>query len=196
MSLRAFRRLSCKLVNLGGCGCEGPLLRSSYCSPSVMGFSRAMQGSYRSLSQAQTDRDTLKSERLPKPLTMREKLVGLWRNYGVLAVGTYLGVYVGTLGGVFVLLDAQLLSAASVGVDPAAAIQRVCDLVEMTTGLKSLPGYIRENPRVGTFALAWALTKLTEPLRLGLTLAVVPSLARWLRARGLISTPAAPLPRQ
>ena len=33
---------------------------------------------------------------------------------------------------------------------------------------------------VGTFAAAWVMTKFTEPLRLFVTLGVVPSIARWI----------------
>lgn len=61
------------------------------------------------------------------------------------------------------------------------------------TGVTSLPEYIRQNPRgnvlspcvlfakyftAGTFALAWIMTKFTEPVRLGVSVAVVPSVAR------------------
>jgi hypothetical protein len=75
------------------------------------------------------------------------KLKTLWKTYGVLAVTTYLGVYVGTLSSIFLALDYDIFHAATVGVDPIAAIQKVCDLVEATTGNTALPGYIRENPR-------------------------------------------------
>ena len=33
---------------------------------------------------------------------------------------------------------------------------------------------------MGTFAIAWVMTKFTEPLRLGFTLAIVPPIARLL----------------
>ncbi len=36
---------------------------------------------------------------------------------------------------------------------------------------------------VGTFAIAWVMTKFTEPLRLGFTVATVPTIARWLGHR-------------
>jgi len=62
--------------------------------------------------------------------------------------------------------------------DPIAAVEKVTYLFEEITGSKSLPAYIRENPRVGTFAIAWVMTKVTEPVRAGLTIAVVPSIAR------------------
>jgi hypothetical protein len=53
----------------------------------------------------------------------------------------------------------------------------------MTTGNTALPAYIRENPRVGTFAIAWVMTKFTEPIRLGVTVAVLPKLSKFLYLR-------------
>jgi hypothetical protein len=32
---------------------------------------------------------------------------------------------------------------------------------------------------VGTFAIAWVMTKFTEPIRLGVSVAIVPTVARW-----------------
>lgn len=52
--------------------------------------------------------------------------------------------------------------------------------MEGLTGITSLPGYFREHPRAGTLAIAWMLTKFTEPLRLGVTVAIVPTIARWI----------------
>jgi hypothetical protein len=36
---------------------------------------------------------------------------------------------------------------------------------------------------VGTFAIAWVMAKFTEPLRLGFTIATVPTIARWFGRR-------------
>lgn len=64
--------------------------------------------------------------------------------------------------------------------DPIAAVEKVTYLFEEVTGSTALPAYIRENPRVGTFAIAWVMTKVTEPVRAAITVGVVPSVARWL----------------
>jgi len=74
----------------------------------------------------------------------------------------------------------NLITKATFGMDPIAAVEKVTYLFEEITGSKALPAYIRENPRVGTFAIAWVMTKFTEPVRAGLTIAVVPSIARFL----------------
>jgi len=107
------------------------------------------------------------------------KIVTVVKKYGALGVVTYLGIYVGTLASMFYALDNDVFNAASVGLDYGEAISKVCDVFETVTGNTHLPEYIRENPRVGTFCLGWAITKIVEPIRLGATLAILPSLHRW-----------------
>eukprot|EP01035_Chromulina_nebulosa_P017772 gene17772-23375_t len=100
--------------------------------------------------------------------------------YGVVAIGTYFGLYVTTLGSIFLSLDYDLFNSASFGLDPNTAIKKVCDLFLIVTGSSSLPDFIHNNPKVGTFAIAWFMTKFTEPIRLGLTLAALPTVAKLL----------------
>lgn len=102
----------------------------------------------------------------------------LWAKYGMVAVGTYLGVYVTTLGFIFVSLDYDLFSASTFGLNPEDAIHKVADIIESTTGSKQFPSYIKENPRMGTFSIAWVMTKFTEPARFFLTVGIVPPLSR------------------
>ena len=113
--------------------------------------------------------------------SMKGKLKLMWKRYGMVAIGTYLGIYVSVLSSVFFALDYDIFRAATFGLDPVAAVKKVCDLVESTTGNTSLPGYIREHPRVGTFAVAWVFTKFTEPLRLLVAVSVTPSVSRLLK---------------
>ena len=111
---------------------------------------------------------------------LKSKVKVLWKQYGGVAVVTYLSVYICTLSSIFISLDYDIFNAATFGLDPNAAVKNFCDVVEYATGINTLPNYIRENPRVGTFALAWVMTKFTEPLRLGFTISIVPSIARFL----------------
>lgn len=111
---------------------------------------------------------------------VKSKVKVMWKNYGVVAITTYLCVYLCTLSSVFLSLDYDIFNAASFGLDPAAAVQKVCDIFESVTGSQALPNYIRDHPKVGTLAIAWVMTKFTEPIRLGFTLATVPQIARWL----------------
>ena len=55
---------------------------------------------------------------------------------------------------------------------------QACDKFEYYTGVTSLPEYIRNNPRAGTLAIAWVMTKFTEPVRIGLTAMIVPKLGQ------------------
>ena len=103
----------------------------------------------------------------------------LWQKYGYLSIGFYVGLYVTTLSGIFVSLDFDLFRASTFGFDPIESVKKFCDFVEYMTGSVSLPAYIRENPRVGTFAIAWVMTKFTEPLRLAFTIAVMPTVAKF-----------------
>mmetsp|Transcript_3823 Transcript_3823/g.3432 ORF Transcript_3823/g.3432 Transcript_3823/m.3432 type:complete len:222 (-) Transcript_3823:64-729(-) len=113
-------------------------------------------------------------------LSIKDKFKYMWKKYGVVAIGTYFGLYVTTLGSIFLSLDYDLFNSASFGLDPNTAIKKVCDLFLIVTGSSSLPDFIHNNPKVGTFAIAWVMTKFTEPIRLGLTLAVLPTVAKLL----------------
>ena len=48
-----------------------------------------------------------------------------------------------------------------------------------------MPNYIREYPRVGTFLVAWFTTKFTEPVRMGVSIAIVPPLAKFMKRYNL-----------
>ncbi|CAM9290721.1 unnamed protein product, partial [Phaeothamnion confervicola] len=99
----------------------------------------------------------------------------LWRRYGLVAVGTYLGMYMVTLGGIFLIYDHGLLAA---DVPPGGAEVRLQRLIFgaflacsalpalwAQRGLDRLHDRFMEDPRARHFALAWITTKLTEPVR-------------------------------
>ena len=96
----------------------------------------------------------------------------LWRRYGWVGVSTYLGVYVTTLSGLYVTVKAG-------GIVPGDVSELVKD---SHIAAFHLPGLSTTDLTVtkstGDFALAWIATKLTEPLRLALTLAITPSISR------------------
>ena len=97
--------------------------------------------------------------------------------YGYISIGFYVSLYLTTLSSIFVALDFDLFRASTFGLDPIESVKKFCDIVENVTGSTKLPGFIRENPRVGTFAIAWIMRKFTELFRFAITLAVVPSIA-------------------
>ena len=108
---------------------------------------------------------------------------GLIKKYGYLSVGTYLSIYIMTLGAIYTSLEFDIFNAATFGLDPVNMIKKVCDLVESTTGNTQLPAYIKTHPSAGIFAIAWVMTKFTEPVRLGVTIYAVPKISRFLRGR-------------
>lgn len=91
----------------------------------------------------------------------------LWRRYGAVAVVTYIGVYVGTLGAMYGAVTYGILGRA--------------DAVSMVEYF-GLEQYLIDANEVKSaktkWAVAWLLTKLTEPLRAALTVAITPPLAR------------------
>jgi len=58
-------------------------------------------------------------------ISLKGKIKAMVKKYGAVAVGTYLTVYVTTLGSMFVALDYDIFNAATFGLDPAAAVQKV-----------------------------------------------------------------------
>lgn len=123
---------------------------------------------------------SMSSSEATKGQKAKEGFKDLWKKYGTVAITTYLSVYISTLTGVFLALDYDIFGASTFGMDPVESINKVADIVEGFTGSTAFPGYVKENPRVGTFAVAWIMTKFTEPARLFFTIGIVPSIARTL----------------
>lgn len=72
--------------------------------------------------------DQNKKEESSQPVneqSLKGKLQQLWKSYGIIAVGTYMSVYVGTLGSVFLALDFDIFNAATFGMDPNYAVHKV-----------------------------------------------------------------------
>ena len=90
-------------------------------------------------------------------------------SYSYFAVATYLGIYVVTLAGLFLLVQLGFVK----GPDVNAFLNGwfVKRAIYGDQEVKVPPTYLN-------FATAWVLTKMTEPLRLMATLALLPSLAR------------------
>jgi hypothetical protein len=64
-----------------------------------------------------------KSNEVEEKKTNRVKEI--FDKYGYVAIGTYLGVYVATLSGVFLALDYDLLASSSFGFDPITTTKSV-----------------------------------------------------------------------
>jgi hypothetical protein len=93
----------------------------------------------------------------------------LWDNYGMVFLGTYASVYLMTLGTVYEIVAMKHIDAHSVvAYLHHIGLDNYMDLTPIATS------------KAGNFALAWILTKFTEPLRLAFTVTITPSFARFL----------------
>lgn len=99
------------------------------------------------------------------------------QRYGKVAVVTYLGVYVTTLGLLFGAIESGV-NPFDYGVDSGNMVDKVTGMLEGYSWGEPVVESIRKNPHVGNFALAWILTKFTEPLRAVVTIGIVPRIAR------------------
>eukprot|EP01088_Endostelium_zonatum_P016496 TRINITY_DN4476_c0_g1_i1.p1 TRINITY_DN4476_c0_g1~~TRINITY_DN4476_c0_g1_i1.p1 ORF type:complete len:267 (+),score=37.37 TRINITY_DN4476_c0_g1_i1:106-906(+) len=89
-----------------------------------------------------------------------------FRRYGIIGVATYTGMYFATLGSMYWIFAGGLLSFEDlVGLLRHLGLSNYFDKTEL-------------NPKIGSFGLAWVFTKLTEPIRLALTLGITPYLYR------------------
>lgn len=147
MALRTLGRVSCKLLGHGSCECTPTTLSAiRFCRPistntrSTSDHRRKKAVAYtipKITSQAamnlpqvrylstKSDSEEKKAPAKQQVKTVAEKLKRMWKAYGALAVGTYLGVYVTTLGSLFLALDYDIFNAATVGLDPVYAIHMV-----------------------------------------------------------------------
>mmetsp|Transcript_3823 Transcript_3823/g.5519 ORF Transcript_3823/g.5519 Transcript_3823/m.5519 type:complete len:327 (-) Transcript_3823:169-1149(-) len=116
------------------------------------------------------------------------------QKYGWTFVGTYVTIYVVTLGSLFTSLDTGLLDpttlsnvhlpwhsgAEAVEQDAAdaeeivSAIDMVAKYMKKYSWTEPYADLVKSNPHTSNLAIAWVATKLTEPLRIGVTLAIVP----------------------
>jgi len=93
----------------------------------------------------------------------------LWHNYGVVFLGLYGSIYLVTLGTIYELVTLRHINAHNV--------------IQFAHSL-GVDNYIDLTPiaasKAGNFALAWILTKFTEPIRLAFTVTITPTVARFL----------------
>jgi hypothetical protein len=64
-------------------------------------------------------------EKAKEDTSVKGKFSTFFKKYGYIFVGTYLGVYVTTLGSLFVALDFDIFNASTFGFDPEAAVRKV-----------------------------------------------------------------------
>lgn len=105
------------------------------------------------------------------------KLRLMIKRYGAVAVVTYLGVYVGTLGILFATVESGV-NPFDYGLDSGWLVEKATGILEGYSWSEPFVGAIQNNPHAGNFAVAWILTKFTEPVRMLVTITIVPRIAR------------------
>jgi hypothetical protein len=111
-------------------------------SSSSATFSKNYSNQIRSFSSSEVEKDN--SSLTPG---IQSKLKTLWKNYGAIAICTYIGIYAGAMTSVFFALDYDIFNAATFGLDPHQAVEKFCNLYEYFTSRTDLPEYIKQNPR-------------------------------------------------
>lgn len=149
MSLQGIRRISHRVLGrCAGCDCSaGPglvrtaqycttiatpstitpnKLRAPYTAPSYHPL-YSMSSTRLFATQQNETPSTLASVQNTKAKepSMKDRVKLLWKQYGMISVGTYLGVYVATLSSIFFSLDYDIFNAATFGFDPITAIKKV-----------------------------------------------------------------------
>lgn len=86
--------------------------------------------------------------------------------YGSVGAGTYFCVYITTLSSIYGLVASNIIASG--------------DVISMIASL-GLEAYLPPLSKTASdFTVAWLLTKITEPARFAVTLAITPSVARLL----------------
>jgi hypothetical protein len=107
------------------------------------------------------------------------------QKYGPVFIGTYLTVYVSTLGSLYIGVESGVLDPAYlmswVAEDEEttkSTVHLVAEFMEHYSWTKQYAPLVEQHPGFANLGVAWIATKFTEPLRLGATALIVPRLAR------------------
>lgn len=147
------------------------------------------------VSSQVADSDSLTKENK----NVKGSFVGLFRKYGWTFFGTYMSIYVTTLVSLYASIDTGLLDPTTIAnIDlpwhaPSGTAAQDADVrefhstaefvgsyLEKFSWTKQYASYVTQNPHTTNLALAWIATKLTEPIRLAVTLAILPSVSKML----------------
>ena len=115
----------------------------------------------------------------------------LMSKYGYFFVGTYLSVYVGTVSSLYFLLDHGLVDPSSLSIpdwfpsifpshgdEEVTLVSLIADLADNFEFTKKYVESIQKRPEFVNLGIAWVATKLTEPIRLGVSIFLTPRIAR------------------
>lgn len=112
------------------------------------------------------------------------------RQYGPLFIATYLSVYVSTVFGFYAGITSGALDPAYLlsfitsppadGETAATTAEIVTKVLDRYSWTQWAVPYVEKNPWAANLSVAWVVTKPTEPIRFGVTVGLVPLLARTL----------------
>ncbi|CAM9279086.1 unnamed protein product [Ectocarpus fasciculatus] len=107
----------------------------------------------------------------------RAKMKLLWKQYGLVWIGTYTVLYFGGLAGIYVVLDTGLVAS---DVDTSHAIQVLADYIgaQENPSVTWLQNTIKTNPKANTLLKAVIVNELIEYPRDIVAIAATPSIAR------------------
>ncbi|CAM9695984.1 unnamed protein product [Ectocarpus sp. 12 AP-2014] len=107
----------------------------------------------------------------------RAKMKLLWKQYGLVWIGTYTVLYFGGLAGIYVVLDTGLVAS---DVDTSHAIQVLADYIgaQDNPSVTWLQNTIKTNPKANTLLKAVIVNELIEYPRDIVAIAATPSIAR------------------
>lgn len=102
----------------------------------------------------------------------------LIKTYGSVGLVTYLGVYLTTLGSLYLVVDYQMSKGEFDENSTFNPLQLLQDCIDwMKT--RGIPVPLEKvDAKAGSFAIAWVCAKITEPLRFLFTVAITPAIAR------------------
>jgi len=127
-------------------------------------------------------------------------LKALFQKYGMTFVGTYFTLYIITISTIFTGLDSGYIDPATLSDiqfnfpwHSGTGAEAEADAREFRSSVEYVVGYMRKfecttpyaelvenNQRLGNLALAWVAAKFTEPIRLPVTVMIVPRVAKFL----------------
>mmetsp|Transcript_5578 Transcript_5578/g.13133 ORF Transcript_5578/g.13133 Transcript_5578/m.13133 type:complete len:221 (-) Transcript_5578:149-811(-) len=109
----------------------------------------------------------------------------MFRTYGPIFVGTYLSVYAATLGGIFLGIESGVVDPAYVLSQVSSNNDEVKSTVDVIIGVldhypwtRPAVPILEKHPELANLGVAWVATKFTEPLRLAITIPIVPRVSR------------------
>lgn len=114
-----------------------------------------------------------------------KSLGGMIKLYGPVFLGTYFSVYFATLGTLFVGVESGVLDPVSLfsmiggsAAESKNTVDFVVDFMQHHTLTEPYAHFFEKNPQFANLAVAWITVKFTEPVRLAVSAAITPKIAR------------------